>query len=115
MTYHEAYIGNLAVMIAAILVFWALLRLVKVKSFAVSFALGYIVLVVYTIIQGWNPLSVGAFQINPPELIAITWPSSLLERFLPSNLKILVLLAGTLQYCAAGWVIDLIADSIFSR
>ena len=112
---NESLVGTLAFLIAAILVFWVLLRLIKIKSFAASFTLGYIALVVFTIIQGWNPLSVGAFHLNPPDLIAVSWPVALVEKYLPSNLDILVLTAGILQYTALGWAVDLIADSVFGK
>jgi hypothetical protein len=98
------------------IILWALLlRLFKVKSLALAFALGYITIAAYCYMKGWRPLAPGGFDAHASEAVTFSWPAALLAKYLKHKLYYMVFAAAVLQYCVAGWVVDMIGASIFGK
>jgi hypothetical protein len=98
------------------IILWALLlRLLKIKSLALAFALGYITIAVYCYLKGWRPLAPGGFDSHASEAVTFSWPAALLAKYLKYKLYYIILVASVLQYCVAGWVVDMIGASILGK
>jgi len=100
--------------ITAISIFlWSLLlRLFKIRSLALAFALGYISMAAYAYVKGWRPLEPGGFDALSSEAVTLSWPAAMLTGYLKLKLHYVVLIAAVLQYCVAGWVLEMIIGSI---
>jgi hypothetical protein len=114
----ESFTFHVAFLIGAIIVWAVILRLFKMKSMALPMALGYLTLAAYGVIfEHWNPLAPLGFSRDASEIVALSWPATLLQvkLKLKSDMSYFILLAATAQYCAGGWIIDLLSGSIFGK
>lgn len=109
----ESFMFHLVILGLGVIVWAILLRLLKIKSLALAFALAYLTLVGFAVFKGWRPLEPGAFMKSASEAVTLSWPATLLVKFVKSKFYYVILLAGMLQYCIVGWVLDMIAGSIF--
>jgi ABC-type branched-subunit amino acid transport system permease subunit len=115
MDFHiDAFAIYVSAFIAAIL-FWILvLRLFKIKSTAIALTLAYFSLVGYGIINGWNPVTHGAFSPGTSEIVRLSWPAVLLRKYL-MDFEYLMVIVCALQYFIIGWIFDLLIDFIFGN
>lgn len=109
----ESIFFYLAILCVSIFLWGMLLRLFKIKSLALVFALGYVTLSVYCVIKGWRPLEPDGFSKNASEAVTFSWPASMLTQYLKHKFYYVILLASVLQYCIAGWVLEMMVGSIF--
>jgi ABC-type branched-subunit amino acid transport system permease subunit len=109
----ESLFFYLAILCVAIFLWGILLRFFKIKSLALAFSLGYITIAVYSFLKGWRPLEAGGFAEHASEAVTLSWPAAMLVKYLKHNLYYLILLLSVLQYCVAGWIVEMIAGSVF--
>jgi len=112
----DSLLLSIGIFLAGGIVVWLILYFFfKIKNFGFAFLAGYITLLIYTIVSGWNPADAAAFSQAKPELLRLSWPSILLKKFLPAHLHYLILSIAALQYVLVGWFIDLFIESIFGK
>ncbi len=113
----ESFVYYVALLIGFIIAWVVLLRLLKLKSMALSFVLGYLSLVAFAMIKGWQPLDPHGLTKQASEVVTLSWPAVMLERVfkLKSHMAYIVIAAAALQYCIAGWIVDILLGSIFGK
>jgi hypothetical protein len=111
----EAFVFYFVILVIAVFIWSIILRLFRVKSMAIACALGYATLAAFAVVKGWNPLISHAFDRGMSEAVVFSWPAVLLAKYLKVRYYFLVLCAGVLQYCALGWVIDMLAGSVLGE
>jgi hypothetical protein len=108
----ESLFFYLAILGISIFTCAVLLRLFKVKSLALAFMLGYLGVVVFAVLKGWRPLDPGGFDKTASEAVALSWPASYLSHYFTHKFHLIVIALACLQYCIAGWIVEMMAGSV---
>lgn len=113
----ESFVFYLALLITSIVIWIIILRFFRIKGMSIAFGLGYLTLVAFAMIKGWQPLDPLGFTKQASEVVSFSWPAILIEQQLKlkSGLAYVLIAAATLQYIILGWIVDLLMGSVFGR